>query len=97
VIIAVESHRVVEVSKNRFENFFDDTNEILRCPVVVLHLSKNTSSLELLVKLAKYIIIAELRWGFVGAVDLGIVLVSVIEFAPYLGNLLAQIFSLFQQ
>jgi hypothetical protein len=30
-------------------------------------------------------------------VDLGIVLISVIEFAPYLDNLLTQIFSLFQQ
>jgi len=97
MIITVESHGLVKVIKNRFENLFDSAHKVLRSPVVVLHLSKNTSSLELLVKLAKYIIIAELRRRAVGAVDLGIVLISVIEFAPYLDNLLTQIFSLFQQ
>jgi hypothetical protein len=40
-------------------------------------------------KLTKHKIIAELRWAPVGAVDFGIVLISVIDFAQYLEKLLA--------
>jgi hypothetical protein len=97
MIIIVEYNGTAEVVINRFENFFNVTHEVLRSQTMMLDVSEKASDLEPLVKRAKNIIIAGLRWGWVGAVDLGIVLVSVIEFAPYLGNLLAQIFSLFQQ
>jgi hypothetical protein len=88
VIIVVESNGIIEVVKNRSKNIFDGIYDALRSQVVV-RLSEYTSSLELLMKLTKHKIIAELRWALVGAVDFGIVLISVIDFAQYLEKLLA--------